>query len=342
MSVFTRFFIAVISVVILVLGGTFGYALIEGWPLGESLYMTFITFTTVGFGEVRPLSDTGRHFTIVFLIFSIVTVGYSFTTLITYIFEGLLVQSMRERRMFRNVKRIRDHYIVCGCGDTGREVVLEFQRSKVKFVVIDVNPEESELARDESILFIKGDAADDEVLVEANIEHARGLIAVLPNDEANVFVVLTARQLNSRLMIVAQAGEERTIGKLMKAGANRVISPKQIAGRRLASIVLRPTVVNFLDIIVDGVDGVDVPMRLEEVSIDEGSPLIDKSLRESGLGQSTGALIVGIHDAHGRTRVNPTTTSSIASAKLRADDILIALGSEDQIDKLKNFVKSGK
>jgi voltage-gated potassium channel len=342
MSPFLRFLIAFISVVILVLGGTVGYTLIEGWPLGDSLYMTFITLTTVGFSEVRPLSDAGRHFTIVFLILSIATVGYSFTILITYIFEGIFLQSMRERRMKKNVKKIKDHYIICGFGGTGREVALEFKRSKVKFVVVDIDPESSHLARDESILFIKGDASDDEVLVEANIEQARGLVSVLPDDEANVFVALTARQLNPGLLIVAQASEERTIRKLMKAGANRVISPKQIAGRRLASIVLRPSVVNFLDIVVEGVGGVDIPMRLEEVRIAEGSPLVDKTLRESGVGQSTGALIIGIHGPGGRTRVNPTSTSSIASAKLRENDILIALGSEEQIEKLKSFVMTGR
>ena len=340
MSPFLRFLIAFFSVVLLVLGGTVGYTLIEGWSLGESLYMTFITLTTVGFGEVRPLSDAGRHFTIVFLIFSIATVGYSFTILIAYIFEGLFLQTMRERRMKKNVKKIRDHFVICGFGDTGKEVALEFKRSKMKFVVVDIDPEASRLTRDESLLFIKGDASDDEVLIEANIVQAQGLVSVLPDDEANVFVVLTARQLNPGLLIVSQASEERTIRKLMKAGANRVISPKQIAGRRLASIVLRPSVVNFLDIIVEGVGGVDVPMRLEEVRIEEGSPLVDKTLRESGVGQSTGALIVGIHGAGGRTRVNPTSTSSIASARLRENDILIALGSEEQIDKLRAFVNS--
>ena len=342
MPPFLRFLIAICSVIALVLGGTIGYTLIEGWPLGDSLYMTFITLTTVGFGEVQPLSDAGRHFTIVFLIVSIVTVGYSFTILISYIFEGILLQTMRERRMIKNIRRIKDHFIICGCGDTGREVALEFKRSGVKFVVIDINPEESQLARDESILFIKGDAVYDEVLMEANIEHAKGLVSVLPEDESNVFVVLTARQLNPNLMIVAQASEERTIRKLVKAGANRVISPKQIAGRRLASIVLRPSVVNFLDVFVEGVEGVEIPMRLEEVQIAKGSPLIDKTLRVSGLGQSTGALIVGIHGPGGRTRVNPTTTTSLASVRLREQDTLIALGSDEQIEKLKSFVHHGR
>lgn len=342
MKPFVRFLIAICSVIVLVFGGTIGYTLIEGWPISESIYMAFITLTTVGFSEVRPLSETGRYFTIVFLIFSILTVGYSFAILISYLFEGLLVQTMRERRMTKNIKKMKDHYIICGCGDTGREVALEFKRSNLKFIVVDIDPEASQLARDESILFVKGDAVNDEVLLEANLEHAKGLASVLPDDEANVFVVLSARQLKPDLMIVSQASEERAIGKLMKAGANRVISPKQIAGRRLASIVLRPSVVNFLDVFVESVEGVEVPMRLEEVQICNGSPIIDQTLRESGLGQSTGALIVGIHGPGGRTRVNPTTTTSLASVRLRDQDTLIALGSQEQIDKLKQFVRQGK
>ncbi len=342
MSPSVRFLIAVFSIILLVCVGTIGYNLIEEWSLGDSLYMTFITLTTVGFGEVRPLSDAGKNFTIIFLIFSILTVGYSFTTLITYIFEGILLKTMRERRMTKNIRRVKDHYIICGCGNTGREVAHEFKRSGVRFVMIDIDPERSEIARDEDVLFIQGDAVDDEVLLDANIEQARGLVSVLPEDEANVFVVLTARQLNPGLMIVSQATEKRTIGKLMKAGANRVISPKSIAGRRLASIVLRPSVVNFLDVFVESVEGVEVPMRLEEVKVAENSPLIGKSISESGLGQSTGALIVGIHGPMGRTRVNPTATSFIASVELQENDTLIALGSQEQIDKLKGFVKRGR
>ena len=342
MKPFVRFLIAICSVIALVFGGTIGYTLIEGWPFSDSFYMAFITLTTVGFGEVRPLSETGRYFTIVFLIFSILTVGYSFAILISYLFEGILVQTMRERRMIKNIKKMKDHYVICGCGDTGREVALEFKRSNLKFVVVDIDPEASQLARDESILFVKGDAVNDEVLLEANLQHAKGLVSVLPDDEANVFVVLSARQLKPDLMIVSQASEERAIGKLMKAGANRVISPKQIAGRRLASIVLRPSVVDFLDVFVESVDGVEVPMRLEEVQISNGSPLVDQTLRESGLGQSTGALIVGIHGPEGRTRVNPTTTTSLASVRLRDQDTLIALGSQEQIDKLKQFVNQGR
>jgi len=338
MTPFVRFLIAFLLLFILISGGTLGYTLIEGWPLADSLYMTFITITTVGFGEVRPLSPAGKHFTIVFLVFSIATVGYSVTILITYIFEGVIIQAVRERRMKRSIKRMKDHYIICGCGDMGREVALEFKRSKVKFLIIDRDPEQSELARDESIVFVRGDAVDDEILLEANIENAKGLVSVLPDDESNVFVVLTARQLNPTLMIISKAEEERTIKKLHKAGANRVISPYQIAGRRMASIILRPSVVNFLDIVVEGEE---MAMRIEEVKVHTGSPLIEKTLRESGIGQHTGAIIVGINGPEGSTRVNPSSTTSLTSVKLHENDRLIAMGSEEQLTRLKEFVRRG-
>ncbi|MBN1836939.1 MAG: potassium channel protein [Spirochaetales bacterium] len=334
-----RFLIAFVLLTLLVAAGTLGYHWIEGWPLGDSLYMTFITMTTVGFQEVRPLSAQGQHFTIIFLVLSISTFGYSVTVLISFIFEGQIVQAVRERRMKRNVRRIKDHYIICGGGDVGREIAREFQRAKAKFLVVDRNPQASELARDESVIFLEGDASDDEVLIEANIERAKGLIAALPDDEANVFVVLTARQLNPKLMIVSQASERPTFRKLLKAGANRVISPKEIAGQRMASFILRPSLVNFLDVMVGGEE---LGMRIEEVPVKGGSPLIDKNLREAGIGQHTGAIVVGINGPDGRTRVNPNSTSTLSSVTLKEGDVLIALGTEDQLGRLSDFVKRGK
>ena len=339
MSTFLRFLIAFILLVVLITVGTFGYSLIENWSLLDSLYMTFITITTVGFGEVHPLSPHGKQFTVIFLIFSIITVGYSITTLINYVFEGILFNAVREQRMKRSVKKLKDHYIICGCGDLGREVALEFKRSKVKYLIIDLDPENSELSRDESILFLKGDAVEDEVLFEANIRQAKGLVSALPDDESNVFVVLTARQINPNLIIVSQAEEERTIRKLLKAGANRVISPYQIAGRRLASLVLRPAVVNFLDIVTDR-EGMS--MRIEEIKVQRGSPLVSKTLKESGIGQHTGAIIVGVDSKDGITRINPSSTISLSSIEINEDDILLALGNEDQLNLLKEFIKKGK
>ena len=268
-STFIRFLIAFFLLVLLIIIGTLGYRFIEGWSIRDSLYMTFITMTTVGFGEVKPLSSAGQHFTIVFLVLSIGTVGYSVTVLITYVFEGQILNVMKERRMKRTIRHLKNHFIIVGGGDVGREAAYAFGRSKKRFVVVDRDPSQSDLSRDESILFIEGDAINDEILVEAGIERASGLISALPDDEANVFVVLTARQLNPRL-------------------------------------------------------------------------LIDKTLKEAGIGQHTGAIVVGINAPEGRVRINPSTTSTLSSVKLGVGDVLIALGNEDQLMRLREFVHKGR
>jgi len=338
-STLVHFLIAFSLLVLLIMIGTLGYALIEDWSIGDSLYMTFITISTVGFGEVKPLSAAGQHFTIVFLVLSIGTVGYSATVLITYVFEGQILHVMRERRMKRAIRHLKNHFIIVGGGDVGREAAYEFSRSKKRFVVVDRNSSQSDLSRDESILFLEGDAINDEVLEEAGVERAAGLISALPDDEDNVFVVLTARQLNPHLLIVSQAAGERNTRKLIKAGANRVISPKKIAGQRMAAMVIRPNLLNFLDVIVQGGE---LDMRIEEVALEPGSPLIDKTLKEGGIGQHTGAIIVGINAPEGRVRINPSTTSTISSVKLGEGDVLIALGNEDQLARLHDFVKKGR
>jgi voltage-gated potassium channel len=339
LSSLVRFAIAFLLLLLLVAVGTAGYRVVEGWSMRDSLFMTFITFTTVGYNEVHPLSPSGQAFTIVFLILSIGTVGYSVTVLIDFIFEGQILQAVKERRMRRAKRRLREHYILCGAGDIGRQVAQEFQRSRVHFVVVDKDPASSELARDESVLFIQGDAAEEETLLEAGIERARGLVSALPEDEANVFVVLTARQLNPKLFIVSQAADERAVSKLRKTGADRVISPKLIAGRRMASLALRPSLMNFLDVIVEGEE---LGMRVEEVPVQPGSPLSGKSLRESGIGQHTGAIIVGINAPDGRLRLNPSATSTLSSAVLGEGDVLIALGSEEQLQRLREFARRGR
>lgn len=343
MNSFRRFAIAFVLLVVVVGGGTLGYYLIEGnqpdgapWTVTDSLYMTVITITTVGYGEVHRLSEAGRQFTIVLLFCSMVTAGYSVTTVIAFIFEGQILQLMRGRRMERRISKMRDHYIICGCGVVGKEVALEFKNSDVPFLIIDRSPEESELGRDEDIIFLRGDAEHDETLIEAGIERAKGLVAALKQDEANVFVVLTARQLNPDLTIVARAAEQRTVSKLERAGADRVISPYQIAGRRMASVVLRPSVVDFLDV---AMEQRDMSMRMEEVRIAAQSPMVGKALRESGIGKQTGAIIIGIHGPDGRTRIDDSEAKSLAMVVLREGDILISMGNDKQIQTLKEFAE---
>jgi len=334
LSPFVRFMISFFLLVLLMLTGTMGYVWIERWPVWDGFYMTVITVSTVGFGEVRTLSQEGQQFTVLLLVCSLLVAGYSVSTLIGFIFEGQIFHMMRGRRMERSISKLRDHYIICGCGVVGKEVALEFQRAGMPFVIVDQDPQHSELARDETVLLLEGDAEDDEALIKAGIQRAKGLIAALRNDDANVFVVLTARQLNPALTIVSRATDERTAGKILKAGANRVFSPDQIVGRRMASVILRPSVVNFLEVVMGGGD---VAMRLEEVPVVAGSPLIGKQLRETNIGQQTGSIVVSIQGSDGGLRVNPSATATLSSVVLQEGDLLIALGSEGQLKRLKDL-----
>lgn len=336
MSPILRVAFAFMVPILLVLGGTLGYAWIEGWRLWESLYMTVITITTVGYGEVHPLSPMGQRFTVLFLMFSFVAVGYSVTTVISFVFEGQIVHAMRGRRMKRMVSNLKDHYIICGGGVVGKEVAQELKRAGMPFVIVDKDPARSELGRDETVLFVEGRAEDDEVLVEAGIHRAKGLIAVLREDALNVFVVLSARQANPDLTIVARAAEERTIGKLMTAGADRVMSPYQLAGRRIASVLLRPSIVDFLDVVVGKGDAA---MRLEQFHVDEGSPLVGKQLKDADIGQQTGAIVVGIQGPDGKPRGDPAAPTGISGVTIQEEDVLIALGSDGQLNRLKDMAE---
>ena len=332
-----RFVFALFLVLALVFIGVSGFMLIEGWTFTESLYMTFITLTTVGFAEVRPLSETGRMFTVAFLIMGLGTAGYGISTLFGYIFEGTMVRNMKERRMELFRRRLNRHYIICGYGDVASEVVTEFRKHGVSCAVVDKDPAVASDIQDDRIVFVVGDASDEQVLEKARIADAAGLVSALPDDAGNLFVVLTARQMNPELQIVARASDEASARKMMKAGANRVVTPKQIAGRRMAASVLRPQVVNFLEV---AVDSGDVAMRIEEFQISETSPLRGKTLRDTNIGQNTGAVIMAIVGPNGMTRYSSSERSSLASTIIDAGDILIAMGSEEQLLALDKFLKS--
>ncbi|MCF7928688.1 MAG: potassium channel protein [Spirochaetales bacterium] len=331
-----RFLWAIILIVLVVTGGTLGYILIEEWPAMDALYMALITLTTVGFGEVNPLSEPGKLFTIAYLIFGVLTVGFSISSLISYLFEGQVHIAVKERKMRSAIKRLNNHYIICGCGDIGREVAFEFIRKGTPFVVIDRDPSHSELAEEEEVLFIEGDASEEHILAQGKIETAKGLIAALPSDADNVFISLTARQMNPSLTIVSKATDQSASTKLRRAGADRVISPSQIAGRRIASTILRPSVVNFLDVIVEDSQ---FSMRLEEFRIEAGSSMEGKTLREADIGQHTGAIVLAIADSAGSVRVD-TTRNVVSGIRMQAKDRVIAMGSSEQLASLEKLLTS--
>ena len=331
MSPLRRFALSVALVALLIALGTAGYMFLEGWTIHSALYMTVITLSTVGFGEVLPLSPGGEWFTILFIALGLVVFGFAAASITAFIVQGELHELVRGRRVDRDIDRLTDHYVVCGCGAVGREIVLEFAHADVPFVVVDISLEAAEIPAEHKVLSLEGDATSEEVLERAGVRRARGLIAAMHHDPDNVFVTLTARGLNPNLQIVARANERGNEGKLLRAGADRVISPFEIAGRRMASTVLRPSVVSFLEVVTHS-SGED--MLLEQVRVEAASTLVDHSLSDSDLGKVTGCVIVGVNDGAGQPRIAPGFNTNLSGLTIRSGDCLIALGSSAQIARL--------
>jgi voltage-gated potassium channel len=337
MSSLRRFVVSLLLLLVLTLGGTLAYMQLEGWSFTDALYMAVITISTVGFGEVRALSPMGEVFTIAYIFFSVVLVGFAGASITAFLVQGELRALMKGRRMQHRIDHLKDHYIICGCGAVGREIVQEFHEEGVPYVVIELNAEDAEVPRNIDVPVLEGDATSDEVLLLAGIERAKGLISALHDDPQNVFVTLSARQLNPKLQIVSRASEEGTESKLLRAGADRVISPFEIAGRRMAATVLRPHVLSFLDVLFRQ-GGVD--LRLEEVVVGDGSELVGKTLREYDLGRKTRAMIIAVSDNKGKPRFNIETDASLAELVLHAEDVLIAMGNDEQIGRLRDVAQN--
>jgi len=250
--------------------GTAGYTVIEGWPPFESFYMTVITVTTVGYGEVHPLSRAGKLFTVVLIVMAVSVVTYVFTSLNQLFIEHWLGEVFWRSGVKGKIANLKAHYILCGCGRVGRLVRREFEAARSPFVVIEADPLVAKKLADEGVLVVEGNATEDAVLEEAGIARAAGLISTLPSDADNLFVSMTARGLNSLISIVARASEESVESKLIKAGADRVISPNSIGGRLMAHAMLMPEVVEFMRV---ATDRSEMAFQLEQVKAERGSIL---------------------------------------------------------------------
>ena len=317
-----RFVLAALVGVIVT--GTAGYVAL-GFPLLDALYQTVTTVATVGFREVRPLSDAGQIFTMALILVGVATALYSFTVLLEGVVEGQIREVLGRRRMDRRIARITGHVIICGFGRVGRILAHYVTGAGQDVVVIESNPERAAVAEG-SVLVVRGDATTDEVLREAGIDRARVLVTALTTDADNLFVTLTARSLQPDLFIIARARIESSEAKLSQAGADRVVNPQGIGGARMAAFVLQPHVAEFLDIVMH--DG-SLEFRLEEVPVPEGSSLAGRSLRDAHIRDSTGALILAMRDAGGEFTTNPPPETVLA-----AGQILIAIGTEAQLKAL--------
>jgi len=318
-----------VLIVIIVAFGTAGYMVIEGWNFLDSLYMTVITLTTVGYREIHELSPRGTLFTIFLIVGGVGTVLYALGTGAKVILEGELREIFGRRRLEKKIKELRDHYIICGYGRMGKIISRELQAEGVKFVVIEKAP--GSLEEREDLLVLLGDATRDNILKEAGVERAKGLISVLPTDAENLFVVLSARGLNPNLLIVARAVEEDAEQKLLRAGANKVISPYHIGGLRMAHTVLKPTVVDFIEF---ATKSGNIELQMQEINIEEGSSLVGLTLEECGMGRDLGVIIVAVKQSTGETRFNPTFRSTI-----KAGDLLIALGEKAKLRAIEEMAR---
>jgi len=316
-----------LSILVGVIGlGTLGYVLIEGWSGFDALYMTVITLATVGFKEVHELSPTGKLFTILLIIFGAGIIAYSIGSLIQIMVEGQLRRILGRKKLEQQINKLSGHYIVCGYGRIGTLICREFAAKPIPFVVVEKDPVLCEKLSDDGILFVRGDATDDETLMAAGILRAKGLITAVTSDTENVYITLTARGLNPDMFILARSGEEASEKKLRRAGASKVISPYTIGASRMAQAVLRPSVVDFIEI---ATAGRNLELQLEEIRVAPDSALVGKSLIDSGVRKDLGIIIVGIKQGDGQMLFNPAPATLI-----KAGDVLITLGERKAIQDL--------
>lgn len=302
--------------------------LIEGWPILDALFMTVITISTIGYGEVLPLSYVGRLFTIGLIIVGVISASYAITTAIEFFSSNEFLNPIRQRRRRKALDKIKNHCIICGFGRLGRSLALELQARDTPVIAIDSDPEAVARCRQLNIPAVLGNASDESVLREAGLKRAQSLVTATASDAENVFIILTAKSMNPDLTIISRCNKETSVLKLESAGANTVISPYAIAGRRVAHILTHPNVTNFLDGVLEFGDH---QMRLEEFIIGQNSPLVNKTLREAKLN----AVVLAV-DSPGEDRIY---THPQADTKLLPGTAIIVMGLDPELYRLAQQVK---
>ncbi len=305
--------------------GTLGYMVIEGWSVLDSLYMTVITVATVGFREVNPLSTAGHWFTIALIFAGVGGIAYSIGTIADFMVEGHLRELLEGRRMAKRIEDLRDHYVVVGMGRVGSVVCRTLGEQGVPFIVVDQCEECIAEAEEHGWLYLQGDATNEEVLEAAGVTRAKGLVTALDTDADNLFVALTARGMNPRLYIVARSSSLASESKILRSGADRVITPNVIGGRRMATSLLNPAVSDYLDTVTHSVE---LEYRLEALNIGESSSLAGRAIGDARVRDVTGAFILAVSSG-GAMDSNPSS-----GRVLRAGDELVVLGTRSQLDAL--------
>lgn len=323
---FRQLHISVLIFLSIVVFGTLGYMTVERMALFDALYMTVITISTVGFSEIQPLSPVGRGVTMLIIIASITVGGYAISMMARMLIEGELRKSFERRHMERLIRDLENHIIVCGYGRIGRIICKELEAGGIDFVVIEQDPDAVQDLEKAKFLFLQMDATGEEALLKAGIMNARGLVTAVRSDANNVFITLTAKGLREDIFVLSRSSDIRNEDKLKRAGASRVVSPYFIGGRRMAQVLQRPTVVDFIDI---ATMSNQLGLLIEEVTIRPASNLVGKNLVESRVRQDFGVIVVAIKPAGRQMLFNPTPQEV-----LNAGDVLVVLGKREDVVRM--------
>jgi voltage-gated potassium channel len=307
--------------------GTIGYVLLGFGPV-DALYQTVTTVSTVGFREVEPLDGWGQVFTMALILAGVGAAFYAFGALVETVVEGRLNELLGRRRMERSIASLTDHVVVCGWGRVGRAIAAEVVEAGRTLVVVEQDETRLEGVGHPAVV---GDATEDAILRRAGVERASALVAAVDSDAENSFIALSARAMRPELFIVARSRGREAEGKLLRAGADRVVNPQSIGGSRMAAFVLRPHVAEFLDVVMHERT---LEFRLEEVLVDEGSPVAGQTLRDSHVRDRTGALVLALRHPDGTFQTNPTP-----EVEIRSGHIIIAIGTQAELDALGTLVR---
>ena len=327
----SRILYAMLAVAVAVALGTISFVLIEGWSFLDSLYAATQTVTTVGFGDLAPVTKKGRVFATIFMLAGVGVVLYALTSSVQAIVHSEVLATLGQRRLSRKMGKLREHFIICGAGRVGSHLVRSLVDRGETFVVLERNPDRVADLRDQGVMVLARDATLEESLREAGVEHARGLATCLPDDADNVYVVLTARDLNPKIHIVARAAEEQAESKLVRAGANRVVAPTIIGGHRMAVALTKPAVGDFIDSITAN----KLELAFEQLEVDRGSGLVGLRLRDTNIRSALDIVIVSIRRVDGQMLFNPS-----GDTEIQAGDMLIAIGKAESIMKLNELARA--
>lgn len=323
---YSRLRISILFLIAVVSLGTIGYTTLEKMDLFDAFYMTLITISTVGFGEIKPLSHGGRILTAFIIISGISVLTYTLGQVVKIFVEGELTQLLGRRKLEKQISRLNDHYIICGYGRIGKIICQELADDTIPFIVIEQNPDLVEILEQDRYLYINMDATTEDALLKAGIMRAKGIVTVVHSDADNVFITLTAKGLRPDIFILARSSDEENQEKLLRAGASRVVCPYLMGGRRMFQVLKRPTVTDFIDI---ATMDTQLGLRMEEAQVSTKSSLVGKTLVESHIRQDFGVIIVAIKKPTGAMIYNPLPTE-----KLEGGDVIVVIGKKEDLKRM--------